>query len=168
VERGPDPSLVASTAVPEERLHKSYHRMWYRRNGMYHALMPMSALFETPVDAGDIVSLWGVPTFVYRELAGACVRAATARATGRAAVALVHETRFWYFVGYLETKFKTARSTPARQLLADLWRCGRRLVRKGTNKRERRRCGPDPDRETSSSLASRPWDSSLQDSWQRK
>jgi glycosyltransferase involved in cell wall biosynthesis len=118
-----DPMLTACTDVPPERLRKSYHRMWYRRNGAYHALMPSEAMCDRPLAAEEkVVCLWGVPAFVFRQLVRRFFGAVTSYVAGREALALTHETRVWYFVAYIRARVARYRRSTDTGMAANLWR----------------------------------------------
>jgi GT2 family glycosyltransferase len=134
-----DPALLAWTDVPEERLRKSYYRMWYRRNGIYHALMPSTALFDRPVAADEIISLWGVPAFVYRQIIRDWLRTAWSYACGREGAALRHETQLWYFLGYVRARVALYRRGRNPRFAADLWRFAGRILRRRSRPSIRRK-----------------------------
>ncbi|HXH07268.1 MAG TPA: hypothetical protein VNI83_11850, partial [Vicinamibacterales bacterium] len=66
------PSVVAVAAIPPERMTRAYHRRWHRGHGRHCAIMRLREL--VPADLGpmsaprDLVTLFGVPAFVYAEL----------------------------------------------------------------------------------------------------
>ncbi len=99
-----DPAIAAATTVPEERLAKSYHRMWYRRNAQYHAMMPAAALLDRVPGNKGIISWLDVPLFVFRQAAHETAAAIWSYATGRTVKAFEHETHAWYLFSYARAR----------------------------------------------------------------
>jgi glycosyltransferase involved in cell wall biosynthesis len=115
-----DPAIAAATTVPEERLAKSYHRMWYRRNARYHAMMPAAALLDRVPENKGIISWLDVPLFVFRQAAQEAAAAFWSYATGRSVEAFEHETHAWYLFSYARAR---------------LWRYFARMFAKGHARR---------------------------------
>jgi glycosyltransferase involved in cell wall biosynthesis len=101
-----DPEIAAATTVPEERLAKSYHRMWYRRNARYHAMMPAVALLDRVPGNKGIISWLDVPLFVFRQAAQEAAAACWSYATGRTVKAFEHETHAWYLFSYAGARLR--------------------------------------------------------------
>jgi glycosyltransferase involved in cell wall biosynthesis len=101
------PDLVVETEVPAERMTKAYHRMWHRRTGRLYAQIPPEDLFSDGdgSPAESVVSLFGVPSFTYRELLrevrdwiGTVVR-------GPASAAFHHEVRVRHLLQYVTRRY---------------------------------------------------------------
>ena len=101
-----DPAMAAATTVPEERLAKSYHRMWYRRNAQYHAMMPAAALLDSVPGNKGIISWLDVPLFVFRQAAQETAAAVWSYVTGRTVKAFEHETHAWYLFSYARARVR--------------------------------------------------------------
>jgi glycosyltransferase involved in cell wall biosynthesis len=114
------PDLVVHAIVPEERLKKSYHLMWHRRNALYHALMEPSDYFWTsdPTSSSPIF-VCGVPTFAYRQWAHEVGRTLLACTAGTAAY-FTHRTRATHLFHYIVQRFRRHQTTAKTSLLSDL------------------------------------------------
>jgi glycosyltransferase involved in cell wall biosynthesis len=103
------PDIQVWVEVPAERLTRAYHRRWRFTYAKYHALMWYRDLvngdgvLEVPADQRTFL---GTPLFIYREalahLRGWCASLFSADADRR----FFHETRLWYFVGFVWTRLQ--------------------------------------------------------------
>ena len=108
------PGMEVTVEVPADRLERSYHRRWQATTGKYHALMrfrdtlsPDGALTEEHPAARRI---FGTPLFLYREFlqhVAGYVRAAVNFDGDRR---FFHETRLWYYVGFVWARLKMERA----------------------------------------------------------
>jgi GT2 family glycosyltransferase len=105
------PSVEVSVEVPAERLTRAYHRKWNVSFAKYHALM----WFRDVVNGDGVLELpirrrtfLGTPLFIYREglehVCGWCVALLAKNANRR----FYHETRLWYFAGFVWTRLQQA------------------------------------------------------------
>jgi cellulose synthase/poly-beta-1,6-N-acetylglucosamine synthase-like glycosyltransferase len=66
------PGPVVTADVTPDRMQKEYHRRWHRGNGKHCAMMRLRELVPTDVgpmtEPQDIVTLFGSPGYVYRNL----------------------------------------------------------------------------------------------------
>jgi glucosyl-dolichyl phosphate glucuronosyltransferase len=103
------PDIEVWVEVPAERLTRAYHRRWRFIYAKYHALMWYRDLvngegaLEPPTRRRTFL---GTPLFIYREgLAHA--RGWCAALLGKNAdLRFYHETRLWYFVGFVFTRLQ--------------------------------------------------------------
>ena len=105
------PRMDVTVDVPAERLTRAYHRRWQATTAKYHALMryrdtltPDGAMIEEPAHAPRIL---GSPRFMYREFLNHLRGYATAALTFDADRRFFHETRLWYCVSFLWTRWRT-------------------------------------------------------------
>lgn len=92
-----EPAAVIVHRVPVYRLKKRYFRRWHRFTGMSDAR----------VHDPDVVYLMNVPRYFFRRLLDCLARWAWFGMTGRWHRAFGEELFFWYFGGYLMTRWKT-------------------------------------------------------------
>jgi glycosyltransferase involved in cell wall biosynthesis len=94
------PDLVVRAGVPEIRTTKAYHRRWHSGHGVFCAMI---RTVEDSGDgiAGDAVTLFGVPGFVYRQFAGELVKWMSALLRRQQDVAFAHENKARFFVSYI-------------------------------------------------------------------
>ena len=126
------PDLVVETDVPPERMTKAYHRMWHRRTARLYAQIPPEDLFSD-VDgapAERVVSLFGVPSFTFRELmseSGAFLRAWVG---GPDSAAFHHELRLRHLLQYVRRRYALYRQHRRRSRLRELREFFRQIRRK--------------------------------------
>lgn len=116
------PDLVVETDVPSERMTKAYHRMWHRRTARLYAQIPPEDLFSGAdgAPAERVVSLFGVPSFTFRELlneGGAFLRAWL---RGPDADAFHHELRVRHLLQYMTRRYALYRQRRRRSRLREL------------------------------------------------
>lgn len=95
------PEIVCWSPIDPDRLQKAYHRRWHRGNGKFQAISCNSEN-EGPR------RVLGVPLFVYRQAVQEAIRTVASRLTGKQD-AFRHETRFWFFIGFIREKWKSRR-----------------------------------------------------------
>ena len=92
------PSMTAYTTIDPERLSKRYHRRWHRGHGRFYAILKNRSWEKSRA------TILGVPGHLYRQ----AVRDAAGWLGGtlrRApATAFVHESRFWFAVGFIRER----------------------------------------------------------------
>jgi len=111
------PDLVVIAEVQPERMTKTYHRQWHRRNGEWAARMELDESFDGsgrlrdhPADAPR---LFGAQGFLYRRLMVTTLRYVAAAATLRRGRAFHHEKQLWQLASYIRTR--AARRTGAQR-----------------------------------------------------
>ena len=108
-----EPELVAIASVQPERYLKSYHHRWNYRTGELNALMQLDDMMSS--DGGLIlerrasgVTLFGVPGFMYRQLAtegfGWLRETLRRDESGK----MQHENRLYYLAGYVSQRYKAS------------------------------------------------------------
>jgi glucosyl-dolichyl phosphate glucuronosyltransferase len=102
--------IVVSTEVPQDRLTKSHHRRHQARVGSSHARMQYLDRLDRE---GRLVTLparrrtlMGAPGFLYRDLLFHAASWMSSVVRARTGEAFFHETRVWYFAGYLATRMR--------------------------------------------------------------
>jgi glycosyltransferase involved in cell wall biosynthesis len=90
------PQIVVWADVPLARMTRGYHRRWHRGHGKFYAIS-RSASFEKSA-AGR---LFDVPAHLYRQAASDVTGWLKHALRGRAAQAFAHQSRLWFFVGFV-------------------------------------------------------------------
>jgi glycosyltransferase involved in cell wall biosynthesis len=129
------PDVVVMVDVPEERLIKEYFRSWYARVGRYHSRMEYLDVIDRD---GRLVDppppearLFGVPAFLYAQLASSIGRWLIAKLRLREADAFFHENRVRYLANYVIERWRSHRRAQAGAAIADIARFARwRLTRR--------------------------------------
>ena len=93
------PDLLVTADVPPDRLTRGYHRRWHRGHGRFHALMRTPSMERT--NRGRLL---GVPAHLFRTAAQDAAAWLTLRMRGDAAAAFAHETRLWFFSGFVKER----------------------------------------------------------------
>jgi glycosyltransferase involved in cell wall biosynthesis len=126
------PDLVVETDVPPERMTKAYHRMWHRRTARLYAQIPPEDLFSGAdgAPAERVVSLFGVPSFSFRELLNEGAAFMRAWVRGPASVAFHHELRLRHLVQYIRRRYALYRQQQRRSRLRELREFFRQIRRK--------------------------------------
>ena len=89
------PTVRASTAISAERLSRQYHRRWHRGHGRFYARL------RDPHYERSKVRFLGVPLNLYRQAVGSALRWIQAVVGRRPEAAYLHESRFWFAVGFI-------------------------------------------------------------------
>jgi glycosyltransferase involved in cell wall biosynthesis len=119
------PNILVTAEVQPERLRKRYHRRWFFRAGRVQALMRFAEIFDRDgrldEDRVGEETLFGTPACIYRALLteGAGWLGATVRR--QESVALTHENRFRYLVGYVSGRYEQTRRERSRWCVAEVW-----------------------------------------------
>jgi glucosyl-dolichyl phosphate glucuronosyltransferase len=126
------PDVVVSHHIPVERLTKGYHRMWHTREGDIRSRIRFREIFDAH---GRVMSeiprsptMFGVPAFMYRELAidSACWLAAVVRRDE--SVAFARESKLRQTVSYMRTRFRECARERKRSLIAEILAFGSALL----------------------------------------
>jgi glycosyltransferase involved in cell wall biosynthesis len=104
------PTVVAHAEVQDERLKKAYHRAWNIKTGQFNSLMRLNEITGSDGriagDCPDMVTLFGVPAFVYRDFLAGGAGWVAGSLLGRQASALRSKNCFWYFAGYISMRYQ--------------------------------------------------------------
>jgi glucosyl-dolichyl phosphate glucuronosyltransferase len=93
------PQIVTWADVPEPRMRLSYHRRWHRGHGRFYAISRSAAFEQTGKGR-----LFDVPAHLYRQAATDAVGWLKHILRGRMAQAVTHESRLWFFVGFVRER----------------------------------------------------------------
>jgi glycosyltransferase involved in cell wall biosynthesis len=96
------PTLVAWTDVPPERLTRKYHRRWHLGHGRFYAL-----LRADEIERSNLGALFGVPAHLYRAAFSDLAGLMRSIVTGREDAAFLHEIRLRFFGGFLGQRVRT-------------------------------------------------------------
>jgi glycosyltransferase involved in cell wall biosynthesis len=103
------PEVEVWVEVPPERLTRAYHRRWRFMCAKYEALMWYRELvngdgvLEVPTTQRTFL---GTPLFIYREGLKHLLGWFTSLFSGDIDRRVLHETRLWYFAGFVSTRFR--------------------------------------------------------------
>jgi len=104
------PGIVVKAEVQPERLKKQYHRKWNATTGKFNSMMRLNEIMASDGriigEQPELVTLFGVPAFVYRQLLATCGRWLRAIVLGHEASALSSTNRFYYFCGYIAKRYE--------------------------------------------------------------
>jgi glucosyl-dolichyl phosphate glucuronosyltransferase len=90
------PALVTTTAVPTDRMSRSYHRRWHRGHGRFYALLRADEMEQS-----SLGSFLGVPAHMYRSAVRDLAAWFAAVTRGRFDQAFLHEVKLRFFRGFL-------------------------------------------------------------------
>jgi GT2 family glycosyltransferase len=128
------PNIVVTAEVQDDRLRKQYHHRWNLTTGKFNSMMrlddtmgPHGRLLE---ERADTVLLFGTPASLYRELLRACLRWVSAAAQLRESLALQHENRIWYLIGYIGERYRDFEARKNRSSLVEITTFVKTLLRK--------------------------------------
>ena len=96
------PELVVTAEVQNDRLTQAYHRRWHRGHGHFCAVMQL----VKPVPG--VATMFGVPSYFFRELLSDMMKAARSRLRLDKAGAFVHENAVRWGINYIKTARKLA------------------------------------------------------------
>lgn len=135
------PAIRSIADVTPDRMVRAYHRRWHLGHGRHCAMMRLREL--VPADLGplaeprDLVTLFGSPAFVYRELIRNGMRWGAALLRGRDAFFYANGCRHCW--GYIRTSYRIFREDNGRSAPAELGVFARTYARKAL-----RRFAPRP------------------------
>jgi hypothetical protein len=112
------PSILVTADVQPERLGKAYHRGWSFKAGRAQALMRFLEIFDRDGRLGEErvsgETLFGVPASAYRAFLSEGAGWLGAQVRRRESVALTHENRLHYLVGYISRRYEQTRDERSR------------------------------------------------------
>ncbi|HYP26931.1 MAG TPA: glycosyltransferase family A protein [Blastocatellia bacterium] len=128
------PSIVVMADVQPERLTRGYHRRWNTTTGRFNSLMRLNEnmgpdgriVGEPP----DVVALFGVPGFVYRDLISNSLGWLSSTLRRRRDAALHCENYVWYLMGYISMRYEQNRAQRKHSGLAEVAAFAKALLRK--------------------------------------
>jgi glycosyltransferase involved in cell wall biosynthesis len=131
------PNVIVTTEIPDERLTKTYHRSWHTTSGKYHALMQLhestgrdGQILKEPL---EVVRLFGVPGFLYRELVKECGRWFVATLRLSHSLSFKHENRLRYWRAYLRESRRQQPDLKNGSRLGEVLRFVKAMVRRRTH-----------------------------------
>lgn len=120
------PQMVVWADVPELRMRLSYHRRWHRGHGKFYAIS-RSASFEQTAKG----RLFDVPAHLYRQAATDVFAWLKHLLCGQRAQAVAHESRLWFFFGFIRERrsqyLSERRRSDAREIIDFISLQARRL-----------------------------------------
>ena len=130
------PGLVARTRVPPTRLTKKYHRQWHRGHGMFCAMMHLvedtgrDGRYSSGSSPKDAVTLFGVPAFLYRQIADESRKWMLASLRRRSDLSFTHENNVRFLVSYVNTRYRDEMARRPRSAMAEVGSFANKLLRK--------------------------------------
>ena len=104
------PDLVVTADVQPERMSKRYHHRWNKTTGRFNSLMGLDESMGPHGDLvgerADLLALFGTPVSLYRDLLFTSLRWLAAVAQLRESLALQHENRIYYLMGYISERYR--------------------------------------------------------------
>ncbi len=130
------PTLIASTTVPASRMTKDYHRRWHRGHGVFCAMMRYVEAIdqhgrhvgERPAE--DAVRLFGVPAYLYRQVADESRKWMLAALRRQQALSFMYETNVRFLLSYIRTRYVQERAINERSAVAEVGAFATSLLRK--------------------------------------
>ena len=129
-----DPELIVTAEVQPERLSKNYHRKWNITTGKFNSLMRLNE----SIDAGgrfvgelpDLVTLFGVPGYVYRRLILEGFHLLWATVKRRKVKTEQHRNHIWYLIGYISKRYEQNALQRKHSSLSEIGTFARAVLRK--------------------------------------
>lgn len=109
------PALVVTADIESVRMRRGYHRRWHRRHGRFLALMRDEQMERTSMGR-----FLGVPAHVYRRVPIDLCRWLVSLLPGVAADAFLLETRLWFHLGFIGSRWREFFSPRRAALLREL------------------------------------------------
>jgi glycosyltransferase involved in cell wall biosynthesis len=104
------PDICVTAEVQPERLSKTYHRKWNITTGKFNSLMRLNESINADGrfvgELPDLVTLFGVPGYVYRRLLFEGCRWLGATLSRRKVKAEQHRNHIWYLIGYISKRYE--------------------------------------------------------------
>jgi len=130
------PSLLANTNVPANRMTKEYHRRWHRGHGVFCAMMrfiedtDQNGRYIGKYSADESVTLFGVPAFLFRQIADEGRKWMLTSFRRQPALAFRHENNMRFLVSYSGTRYRQERVRHTRSVVAEVRSFATKLLRK--------------------------------------
>jgi glycosyltransferase involved in cell wall biosynthesis len=128
------PAIVVDAVVQPERLKKAYQRTWNATTGKFNSLMRLNEIMgpdgRIVGEQPNLVTLFGVPGFVYRRLLGDGLSWLRASVLGDQAAAQRSNNGLWYFLGYIKRRYEQNSSNEDRSSLVEITSFLKAMLRK--------------------------------------
>ena len=128
------PGIVVFADVQNERLTKTYHRRWHRVHGKFCAMMRLNESIDRDGrlmrERPDVVTLFGVPGFVYRELIRSGWRWLKAAARGSESLSFRQANEVRHLISYIGKRYEKATAEGRHSHLAEVLAFAGALLRK--------------------------------------
>jgi glycosyltransferase involved in cell wall biosynthesis len=130
------PTLLTNTNVPASRMTKEYHRRWHRGYGVFCAMMRFiegsdrNGCYIGKYSAGERLTLFGVPAFLFRQVADELRKWLLASFRRQPALAFKSENNVRFLVSYSSTRYREERVRTNRSVVAEVGSFAAKLLRK--------------------------------------
>jgi glycosyltransferase involved in cell wall biosynthesis len=130
------PNLIVRTRVPPARLTKKYHRRWHQGHGMFCAMMrfvdntDQDGRYTDGSSPKDAVTLFGVPAFLYRQIAEEGRKWMIASLRRRSDLSFMYENNVRFLVSYIKTRYRDETTRRPRSPVAEVGSFANKLFRK--------------------------------------
>jgi len=94
------PDLTFTAEVQDDRLEKSYHRVWHTGHGRFHALLRSDLL-----ERSKLGKIFGVPAHLYRRALSDAVHWTISQLFGQREKAFGYEVRLRFFAGFAGSRW---------------------------------------------------------------
>jgi hypothetical protein len=118
------PSIVMISDIDPGRLTKAYHRRWHRGHGRHCAMMGLREITDSEgrIDENlKALTLFGVPGFLYKELAVECSRWLMSAARRNEAESFKYESKVQHLIGYMGKRYEQNRAARQHSAPAEVW-----------------------------------------------
>ncbi len=141
------PLIVVNAEVQPERMKKGYHLRWNNTTGKFNSLMRLNEIMgpdgRIVGEHPDAVTLFGSPSFIYRDLLVKSLGWAKATLLGRKAVSLRNKNSVWYLVGYISKRYEQNAAQRNHSSLSEIKAFVQALWRKKLNRNDQQQTDPD-------------------------
>jgi glucosyl-dolichyl phosphate glucuronosyltransferase len=130
------PGLIAHTRVPPARLTKKYHRQWHHGHGMFCAMMRFvedtdrDGRYTGGSSPKDAVTLFGVPAYLYRQIADEGRKWMLASLRRRPDLSFMYENNVRFLVSYIRTRYRDEKARRPRSAVVEVGAFANSLLRK--------------------------------------
>ena len=128
------PGIVVTADVQPERLTKTYHRRWHRAHGKYCAMMRLKERTDRDGrlagERADMVTLFDVPAFVYRELMTDIGRWLVAVARGSESLSFRRANEVRHLISYIGNRYEKTAAEGGHSHLSEVSAFAGALLRK--------------------------------------
>jgi glycosyltransferase involved in cell wall biosynthesis len=104
------PDIIVTAEVQPERLSKTYHRKWNITTGKLNSLMRLNESINADGrfvgELPDMVTLFGVPGYLYRRLLSEGFYWLGAAVRRRKVKSEQHRNHIWYLIGYISKRYE--------------------------------------------------------------
>jgi len=136
-----NPDLIVTAKVQPERLSKTYHRKWNITTGRFNSLMRLNESINAEGryvgELPDLVTLFGVPGYIYRRLLFESFHWLAAKVKGRKVKSEQHSNHVWYLIGYITKRYEQDALQRKHSSLSEIGLFAKEMLRKKLYRNQR-------------------------------